>query len=182
MTLRRIFLSHEPVLRQVARPVTRFDDTLQTLIDDMLDTMRAAPGVGLAAPQVGQSLRLFVAEWPEDEQNPDSLRSYVLANPVLMWAGEEEAEAEEGCLSVPGYVGDVWRATEILVKGRDRYGKKVRIKATGWLARIFQHEMDHLEGILFIDRVDSPEKIRPVLPGEEEKAELEAAGRPTVRA
>ena len=177
MVIKRIYLAHEPVLRQVAKPVKRFDDNLQTLIDDMFETMRAAPGVGLAAPQVGESLRLFVAEWPDDPEDPESLQAYALVNPVIVKSGKEEKEAEEGCLSVPGYVGDVWRATEIVVKGRNRFGKKMRLKLNGWLARIFQHEIDHLEGILFIDRVDSPEKIRQVLPGQEEQAELEAAGR-----
>lgn len=177
MTVRRIFLAHEPVLRQKARPVTRFDDDLQALIDDMFETMRAAPGVGLAAPQVGESLRLFVAEWPEDEEDPESaVVSYAIVNPSIVKSRGEE-EGEEGCLSVPGYVGDVRRATEITIKAKDRHGKKIRMRVEGWLARIFQHEIDHLDGILFIDRVDDPEKIRRVVPGEEEKAEMEAAGR-----
>jgi len=177
MAIRRIHLANEPVLRQVAKPVTRFHDGLQELIDDMFETMRAAPGVGLAAPQVGESARLFVARWPEDEEDPESLKSYALVNPVIVRAKGEEEEAEEGCLSVPGYVGDVWRATEIVIKGKDRYGKKIRMRVNGWLARIFQHEIDHLNGILFIDRVDSPDKIRRVEPGEEERAEVEGAGK-----
>jgi len=175
MGIRRIYLSHEPVLRQVAKPVTRFDGQLQELIDDMFETMQSAPGVGLAAPQVGESLRLFVAQWPEDEEDPDTMRAYAIVNPVIVRKKGEE-EGEEGCLSVPGYVGDVRRATEIVIKGKDRYGKKIRLKVTDWLARIFQHETDHLDGILFIDRVDSPDKIRQVQPGEEERAEMEAAG------
>jgi peptide deformylase len=175
MAIRRIHLAHEPVLRQVAKPVNRFDGTLQALIDDMFETMRAAPGVGLAAPQVGESVRLFVAEWPEDEEDPESVKSYAIVNPVIARAKGEE-EAEEGCLSVPGYVGDVWRATEVVVKGKDRHGKKIRLRVNGWLARVFQHEIDHLDGVLFIDRVDSPDKIRAVQPGDEEKAEMEAAG------
>jgi peptide deformylase len=182
MTVRRIYLSHEPVLRQTAKPVTRFDDELQELIDDMFETMRAAPGVGLAAPQVGESLRLFVVEWPEDEEDPESaVVPYAIVNPSIVKARGEE-EGEEGCLSVPGYVGDVRRATEIVIKGKDRGGKKIRMKVDGWLARIFQHEIDHLDGILFIDRADSPDKIRRVVPGEEEKAEMEAAGRAAVTA
>jgi peptide deformylase len=177
MTIRRIHLSHEPVLRQVAKPVARFDDGLQTLIDDMFETMRAAPGVGLAAPQVGESVRLIVAEWREDPEDPESLKSYAIVNPAIARKMGEEEEAEEGCLSVPGYVGEVRRFTQVTVKGKDRYGKKIRFKADGWLARVFQHEVDHLDGILFIDRVDSPDKIRAVQPGEEEQAEMEAAGR-----
>lgn len=177
MAIRRIFLAHEPVLRQAAKPVKRFDDQLQTVIDDMFETMRAAPGVGLAAPQVGESVRLFVAEWPEDEEDPESVKPYVIVNPVIVRTKGEEEEAEEGCLSIPGYVGDVKRAPEIVVKGKDRHGKKIRLKVDGWLARIFQHEIDHLDGILFIDRVESPDKIRRVEPGEEEKAEMEAAGK-----
>ncbi len=176
MAIRRIYLAHEPILRQTAKPVTRFHDGLQELIDDMLETMQSAPGVGLAAPQVGESLRLFVAQWPEDEEDQESWKTYTIVNPVIVKMSQEEEEGEEGCLSVPGYVGDVWRSTEILVKGRDRYGKKLRMKIRGWLARIFQHEIDHLNGTLFIDRVDSPDKIRRVEAGEEEKAEMEAAG------
>jgi peptide deformylase len=176
MAIRRIYLSHEPVLRQAAKAVTRFDGTLQKLIDDMFDTMRAAPGVGLAAPQVGESVRLFVAEWPEDEEDPESLKPYVIVNPIIVRARGEE-EGEEGCLSVPGYVGDVRRATDIVIKGKDRHGKKIRMRASGWLARVFQHEVDHLDGVLFIDRVDSPDKIRAVQPGEEEQAEMEASRR-----
>ena len=172
MAIRRIYLAHEPVLRQVAKPVTRFGDGLQELIDDMFETMRVAPGVGLAAPQVGENIRLFVAEWPEDEEDPESLKSYVVVNPVIVRAKGEQEEAEEGCLSLPGYVGDVWRATEIVVKAKDRHGKKIRMRVDGWLARTFQHETDHLDGILFIDRVDSPDKIRAVQPGEEERSEM----------
>ena len=179
MAIRRIHLAHEPVLRQVAKPVTRFDDGLQQLIDDMFEMMRAAPGVGLAAPQVGESIRLFVAEWPEDEEDPESLKAYTIVNPVIVRAKGEE-ESEEGCLSIPGYVGDVRRATEVVVKGKDRLGNKIRLRVHGWLARVFQHEIDHLDGVLFIDRVDSPDKIRAVEPGEEERAEMEAAGRVTV--
>lgn len=175
MAVRRIHLAHEPVLRQVAKPVTRFDDGLQTLIDDMFETMRIAPGVGLAAPQVGASLRVFVAEWPEDREDPESVKVYTIVNPVIVRKRGEE-EAEEGCLSIPGYVGDVTRATELVIKGKDRHGNKVRMKIEGWLARIFQHEIDHLDGVLFIDRVESPDKIRPVEVGEEERAEMEAAG------
>lgn len=179
MAIRRICLSHEPVLRQVARPVDRFDNGLQALIDDMFETLHAAPGVGLAAPQVGASLRVFVAEWPEDVEDPESLKPYAIVNPVIVKANGEE-EAEEGCLSIPGFVGDVRRATELVVKGKDRYGNKIRLLADGWLARIFQHEIDHLDGILFIDRVDGPDKIRPVQPGEEEQAEVDAAGKTVV--
>ncbi len=84
MAIRRIYLAHEPVLRQVAKPVARFGDGLQELIDDMFETMRAAPGVGLAAPQVGESTRLFVAQWPEDEEDPESLKSYAIVNPVVV--------------------------------------------------------------------------------------------------
>lgn len=175
MAIRRIYLAHEPVLRQVAKLVTRFDGKLQELIDDMFETMHAVPGVGLAAPQVGESIRLFVAEWPEDKEDPESLEQYAIVNPVIARAKGEKEEAQEGCLSVPGYVGDVLRATEIVVKGKDRHGKKIRLRVNGWLARVFQHEIDHLDGILFINRVDSPDKIRRLEPEEEEQAELEAA-------
>jgi peptide deformylase len=155
MTLRTIVTLPDPVLRRKARAVTTFDKNLQTLIDDMVETMREAPGVGLAAPQIGLSDRLIVVEYyakEEDEENEDAPKKvWAVLNPEIVKASEETVMGVEGCLSIPGLVGEVERHTEIHVKGLNRHGKPMRIKAKGWLARIFQHEIDHLNGVLFPD-------------------------------
>ena len=145
----------DPSLRLKAKPVKKFDKELQTLIDDMFDTMRNEPGVGLAAPQIGQSLQLVVIEYaeePEDEDAPaPKPKKYVLVNPEVVKRSEEMVEGMEGCLSVPGLIGKVNRHEEITVKALTRHGKPQKIKADGWMARIFQHELDHLNGVLYID-------------------------------
>ena len=176
MAERSILLAGEPVLRQKSKKIKGFGPSLEALVTDMIDTMRAADGLGLAAPQVGVPLRMIVIEMPAEkdaegnEIQPRQL--YVYGNPEIIEASGEE-EDDEGCLSVPGYVGTVKRAACITVKGQDAKGRRVRTKAEGLLARAFQHEIDHLNGILFIDRVDSPEKLRRVVP-EEEKEEQTA--------
>ena len=158
MTIRTIVTLPDPVLRRKARPITRFDSDLQTLVDDMVETMRQAPGVGLAAPQVGISERLIVVEYPEkeeDEENEEAPKKlFVVVNPEIKERSEETELALEACLSIPGLQGEVERALAITVKGRNRRGQLVKIKAKGWLARIFQHEIDHLNGVLFTDRAD----------------------------
>src|SRR5215217_2784809 len=140
----------ERILRGKAKRVGRIDDSTKRLIDDMIETMREAPGVGLAAPQVGVPLRVIVVEY-EDEL-------YSVVNPEIVKSSGQVTD-EEGCLSAPNWQAPVTRATTVLVKGRDRNGKEVRIKAEGWLARIFQHEVDHLDGILFLDKVHDRAKI-----------------------
>lgn len=160
MAIRKIKTIGDPVLRRKARRVRRFDRRLHQLIDDMVETMRAAPGVGLAAPQVGVLERVIVVELPEDEEDPQSGQLYEWVNPEIIFASDEQVEGEEGCLSIPEIVGDVWRAQTIVVKGQDRYGRPQRLEARDWLARVFQHEIDHLDGVLFIDRVEGPEKLR----------------------
>lgn len=142
----------EPVLRRKAHKVTVFDKDLQTLIDSMVETMREAPGVGLAAPQVGISQRLIVVEYGDDEDEDAPAKLYVVANPEIIQTSEETELGVEGCLSIPNLVGEVDRNLKVTVKGYNRRGQPVRIKAEGWLARIFQHEIDHLEGVLFTDR------------------------------
>ncbi|MFQ5811739.1 MAG: peptide deformylase [Anaerolineae bacterium] len=169
MAVRRIILANNPILRKKSKKVKHFGEALQVLIDDMVETMRAANGAGLAAPQVGVLERVIVVQLPEDEEDPQSGQLFALCNPQIVRADGEE-ESEEGCLSVPGFVGDVKRATSTTVKAQDRRGKKVRTKAEGLLARAFQHEVDHLDGILFIDRVESPDKIRRIVPSEEEES------------
>ena len=158
MTLRKIITLPEPVLRRKARTITTFDKNLQTLIDDMIETMREAPGVGLAAPQVNVSERLIVVEYAEEQEEeaesevekPKKL--FVLINPEIVKRSAETLMGVEGCLSIPNLVGEVERHAVIQVKGLNRHGKPAKVKAQGWLARIFQHEIDHLNGILFPDR------------------------------
>ena len=156
MTLRKIVTLPEPVLRRKARAIAKFDKNLQTLIDDMVETMRDAPGVGLAAPQIGLSERLIVVEYferDEDEEKENAPKKvWAVLNPEIIKASEEKLLGVEGCLSIPGLVGEVERHASVQVKGLNRHGKPLKIKAEGWLARIFQHEIDHLNGVLFTDR------------------------------
>jgi len=153
-----------PILRRKTRPVTQFDADLQTLINNMIETMREAPGVGLAAPQVGQPLRLSVIETlPKVDEDgneiEDSRELFVIANPEIVWRSRDELLGVEGCLSIPGYVGEVSRAEKIRVRAQDRFGRKLRLRLTGWTARIFQHEIDHLNGILYIDKLTAKENF-----------------------
>jgi peptide deformylase len=155
MALRKIVSIPDPVLYRKARTITKFDKNLQTLIDDMIETMRDAPGVGLAAPQVGISERLIVIEYGEEEENEEGeiielpKKLYVMINPEIVKQSEETVMGVEGCLSVPGLVGEVERSEEVQVKGLNRRGQPMKVKAKGWLARIFQHEIDHVNGIVF---------------------------------
>lgn len=174
MALRTIIFSDNPLLRKRSTRVSRITPDIRQLVDDMFETMRAANGVGLAAVQVGVPLRVIVVEVPEDLDDPDAGTSLALVNPELARASKETEEGVEGCLSVPGWVGNVLRHRQVVVKALDLHGRKVRIRATDYLARILQHEIDHLNGILFIDRTD---EIWPVEEGEEEMIEAEAAAR-----
>ena len=152
MTIQTIYTYEEDVLRQKAQPVETFDEELQTLIDDMIETMRVAPGVGLAAPQIGVSKQVIVVEFgdEDDETVPEHL--FVVVNPEIVGQSKNTIDGIEGCLSVPGFVGEVERAQVVTVRGQDQHGKKVKIRAQGWLARIFQHEIDHVNGVLYTDR------------------------------
>jgi peptide deformylase len=156
MTLRKIVTLPDTVLRRKAHAVTRFDKNLHNLIDDMVETMREAPGVGLAAPQIGLSERIIVIEYfehEEDEEKEDAPKKvWAVLNPEIIKSSEEKVMGVEGCLSIPGLVGEVERHAAVQVKGLNRHGKPMKIKAEGWLARIFQHEIDHLNGVLFTDR------------------------------
>lgn len=168
MAIREIVTVPDEVLRRKARKVTVFDANLQKLIDDMVETMREAPGVGLAAPQVGISERLIVVEYAEDDEEENAPKKlFVVANPEIVKASPETEKGIEGCLSIPGLVGEVERPLQVVIRGQNRRGQPVRIKAKGWLARIFQHEIDHLEGILFTDRATRVWKPTP-----EEEANL----------
>jgi len=152
MALMEIVTVPEPVLRKKARKVTDFGPELQALIDDMVETMRNAPGVGLAAPQVASPLRVIVVEFGDEENEEVPPKLFTMVNPEIVRVSEESVVGTEGCLSIPGFVGDVERLDQITIKGQNRYGKPMRVKAGGWLARIFQHEIDHLNGVLFTDR------------------------------
>jgi peptide deformylase len=162
MALRQIVYLPEPVLRKKAKPVTQFDKDLQALINDMIETMREAPGVGLAAPQVNIPLQLAVIEYAEDEDEeenedapPPKKKLYVIINPEITKVSEEKVMGIEGCLSIPGLVGEVERHEAIQVKALNRHGQPYKIKADGWMARIFQHEIDHLHGVMFTDKATS---------------------------
>jgi peptide deformylase len=140
-----------PVLRKRGAKVTRFDEGLARLAEDMIETMHAQNGVGLAAPQVGVSTRLIVVEMPEDEDYPSPGERWVMCNPEVVKASRETEIGQEGCLSVAGYVGMVERPTAVTIRGQDLTGRKVRVKATDFMARAFLHEIDHLNGILYVD-------------------------------
>ncbi len=152
MAVRDIVTLPQAVLRQKAHKVTDFGPELQALVTDMVETMRQAPGVGLAAPQVDESIRLIVVEYGDDEDEKVPPKLYVVANPEITRASPETVIGTEGCLSIPGIQGEVERNSVITVKGLNRQGRPMTVKAQGWLARIFQHEIDHLDGILFVDR------------------------------
>lgn len=154
MTVREIVTIPEPVLRRKARKVTEFGKELQSLIEDMVETMRVAPGVGLAAPQIGISKRIIVVEFGDEENGEVPPKLYALVNPEITRFSREKVTGTEGCLSIPGVLGDVERSEMVTVKGFNRYGQPQKIKAKGWLARIFQHEIDHLDGVLFTDRAE----------------------------
>src|SRR5271165_2817559 len=163
--IRRIVFEPDPILHKVAKKVTNLKLPLtQQLIDDMFATMHAAPGIGLAAPQVGIGKRIIVVHLGGEDETP-----YAVINPVLS-DFEGEDEAVEGCLSIPGKLGDVKRATACTVTGLHRNGKKFTLRAEGWLARCFQHEVDHLDGVLILDKATN---IRDALPVEAEKPEKE---------
>ena len=151
MAVRPIVVAGVAVLRQKAKRVTQFDRNLQLLIDDMIETMRAAPGVGLAAPQIGVPLRVAVIE-------VDDVVT-VLVNPEVVKAIGEE-ELDEGCLSVPGYWGRITRAQSVVIKARDRSGKEIRVKGEGLFGQALQHETDHLNGLLYIDHPGVLETLR----------------------
>jgi peptide deformylase len=177
MGIRTIVTLPDPVLRRKARPVSVFDKDLQSLVEDMLETMRAAPGVGLAAPQVGISERLIVVEYAEPPEEPEGEpraapasdtpaepvkpRLYVMANPEIVKTSGEMIVGVEGCLSIPGLVGEVERFSVIHIRGLNRRGQPMRVKAEGWLARIFQHEIDHVNGVVFPDRAARVWKPEP---------------------
>lgn len=156
MAIREIIQPDNPVLRKKAVRVTSFDDKFQKLVDDMVETMIAAPGTGLAAPQVAVSQRVIVVRLPDDEESKEEYGDqagvlYVVANPQIIKHSRMMVSGVEACLSIPGYFGEVDRYESVIITGQDRQGKPLRVKAKGWQARVFQHEIDHLDGRLYID-------------------------------
>ena len=148
----------DPVLRRKSKRVRSIDGSIHRLIGDMIETMYSAPGVGLAAPQVGIPLRVIVIGMPEQE-------AIALINPEIVRRTGERL-VDEGCLSVPGYAGELKRAVSVTAKGRDQNGKEIRIKADELLAQALEHEIDHLNGVLYIDRLESMDKLRKIEPEE----------------
>jgi len=156
MTVRKVVTPPNKTLRERARKVTSFGPEMQTLIEDMIETMRASRGVGLAAPQIDVGQRVIVIEYAEnaedDEESSTPPTLYTVVNPEIVRHSTRQVNGTEACLSLPGYYGDVERYDGVTVKGFTRSGQPFKKKARGWLARIFQHEIDHLDGILYIDR------------------------------
>jgi peptide deformylase len=181
MAVRKIITLDDERLRQKAKKIKQFTPGLKQLAEDMLETMRANNGVGLAGPQIGVMQRIFVAEIPAsrsgtDEPHLQSGTSYVLINPEIIQYASERVEGREGCLSIPTWYGLVERPAWVEVKALDQNGKKIKLKVDDLLARIFQHEMDHLDGVLFIDHItDREKKLWQVLPEDEPGEKTEPA-------
>jgi peptide deformylase len=158
MAVRAIRITGDPVLHSPAAEVTEIDESVRDLVRDMEETMAAAPGVGLAAPQVGVALRLFVWSWVDEDgvsHQGTAINPHLLIAPLTLEELDEDEESE-GCLSIPGERFPLRRSTEALLTATGLDGARFEIRATGWLARIFQHEYDHLDGVLYADRLAHP--------------------------
>ena len=152
MALLDVLVAPDPRLKLKAKPVARVDEAVRQLMDDMLETMYIAPGIGLAAPQVGQAVRVIVLDVSRDGEDKRPLR---MANPEILWRSEELATYNEGCLSLPEHYSDVTRPAEIRVRYLDHENEIRTLEAKGLLATVIQHEMDHLEGVLFVDHISA---------------------------
>ena len=160
MSIRPLVILPDPVLRRISEPVTGVDKALETLVGDMLETMYDAPGIGLAAIQVGQPLRLItidLSKKTDEERNP-----LVFLNPEIVWSSEQTSDYEEGCLSIPEYYAEVTRPASVKVRYRDLKGAAQEVMAEGLLATCLQHEIDHLNGVLFIDHISKLKRDRVV--------------------
>ena len=157
MTLRIILKIPDPKLKLVSEPIQNFDESLKTLIHDMLETMYDAPGIGLAAIQIGVAKRLLVIDLSKEE---DPKNPIVFCNPEIIWESDERSSYEEGCLSIPEYYESVERPARIKVKYQDETGAMKEMEADGLLATCLQHEIDHLNGILFIDHISKLKRSR----------------------
>ncbi len=163
MTVLPLTMMDSPVLHQKAKRVRKIDDSIQKLIDDMIETMYQLGGAaGLAAPQVGIPLQVVVIELPESGL-------ITLINPQVVKSSGEH-EVMEGCLSLPGYRGSIKRAESVTVKGRDRYGKEVRIKAEGLFAQALQHEVDHINGVVYVDHLESMDNLYKAEPEDDDES------------
>ena len=167
MAIRLILNAEEPILRERAKKVSTFDASLHRLLDDMLETMRDAPGVGLAANQIGVPLQVAVIEIES--------RITELVNPQIVKSSGEQLDWE-GCLSIPGYVAEVARDAKVTVKARDRHGREFRVKGEELFARALQHEIDHLNGVMYIDHLESGDELVRVSEAADEMSEGAAAG------
>jgi peptide deformylase len=167
MAIRPILTADAPILRERTKKLSSYDASLHRLLDDMLETMRDAPGVGLAANQIGVPLQVAVTEVDD--------RVTELVNPQIVKVSGEQLDWE-GCLSIPGFVAEVARYARVTVKARDRHGREVRVKGEGLFARALQHELDHLNGHLYIDHLDSLEELVRVSESHEDVEEEQAAG------
>ncbi len=176
MPVRKVIYVDDSRLREKAKKVKQFTPGLKELAQDMLETMHSYNGVGLAGPQIGVMQRIFVAEIPlpddpDEEPHPHAGKPYVLVNPELVKTSDELVEGQEGCLSIPTWYGLVNRPTWVEVRAQNIEGKKIKLKVSGLMARVFLHEMDHLDGVLFIDYIKDQEKLWQVLPEDEEEKE-----------
>lgn len=162
LAVREIVTLGAPILRQKAKKVHRVDEYIRQLIEDLIDSVHEANGAGLAAPQIGVPLRVIVTTVDD--------AIHVVVNPEIVKKSDVEEESDEGCLSIPGWYGPVRRSTDVTVRGLSKTGKPIKIKAEGWEARAFQHEVDHLDGVLFIDRLADRSRLHQVTSEEEEEA------------
>ena len=159
MALKPIIILPDPKLRLVSKKVERVDADLRGLIDDMIETMHDAPGVGLAAIQVAEPIRLLVVDTAKKEEAPDP---QVFINPEIVWSSDERATYEEGCLSIPEYYAEVERPASVRARALDREGRMREILAEGLLSTVLQHEIDHLNGVLFIDHISKLKRDRVI--------------------
>lgn len=155
MALLPILIAPNPVLKKKAAPVEKVDDKIRALMDDMLETMYDAPGVGLAAPQIGVSKRILVIDIGHRDPEGPKKDPIFMANPEIIWVSDDDASYEEGCLSVPDHYGQVVRPAAVKIRYLDRDNESRVLDAEGFLATVAQHEIDHLDGILFIDHLSN---------------------------
>ena len=170
MTIKRILTEPDPFLRKKSENVEKVDDDIRQLMDDMLETMYNAPGIGLAAIQIGVPKRVIVMDISKGEEEKNPL---YFVNPEIIWSSKEDATYEEGCLSVPGQFAEIDRPDKCHIKYLDYYGNKKELKAEGLLATCIQHEMDHLRGVLFIDYLSKLKKTLITKKLSKQKKELE---------
>src|SRR5258708_15815927 len=178
MALKTIITAPDPRLKKKSKPVDKVDDGVRQLMDDMLETMYAAPGIGLAAPQVGKLSRVIVLVIDREDVKTGPL---FMANPEVIEASDEDATYEEGCLSLPEHYSEVVRPAKVTVRYLDRDGKKQEMACEGLLSTCVQHEIDHLDGILFVDHISALKRnmiLRKLLKTRKEKERDEAEGKP----